>query len=206
MEDAMVGKAGCIAAVMFMRVVVSAEQYGQFVGQVVASWDKGGRTMTLREPFGYVDPEGERWEAPEGSKVDGASIPRFAWSIIGGPFEGEYRDASVIHDVACVKKTRHWAEVHRMFYTAMLTAGVSPTKAKIMYAAVYHFGPRWPTLECPPGTACARPTLVFPPARTLTEERFAQLEKQISRRESASAGAGAEAPMSLEEIDRFVAK
>jgi hypothetical protein len=30
-----------------------------------------------------------------------------------------------------------------MFYEAMLTSHVPTAKAKVMYAAVYHFGPRW---------------------------------------------------------------
>jgi hypothetical protein len=78
--------------------------------------------------------------------VDGASIPKFAWSIIGGPFEGKYRDASVIHDVACVARSAPWEYVHLVFYYAMLASGVDKTTAKIMYAAVYHFGPRWDPL------------------------------------------------------------
>jgi hypothetical protein len=99
--------------------------------------------MKLVEPFAYIDPTGERWDAPVGAVVDGASIPRFAWTAIGGPFEGSYRDASVIHDVGCVEQSRPWQAVHRMFFTAMLASGVELLKAKIMYAAVYHFGPRW---------------------------------------------------------------
>src|SRR5690606_6494125 len=58
-------------------------------------------------------------------------------------FEGPYRNASVIHDVACDQKQRPWRDVHRAFYTAMLAAQVDPIKAKIMYGAVYQFGPRW---------------------------------------------------------------
>ena len=30
-----------------------------------------------------------------------------------------------------------------MFYNACLCGGVEPLKAKTLYAAVYHFGPRW---------------------------------------------------------------
>src|SRR5712692_9140850 len=33
-----------------------------------------------------------------------ASIPRAFWSVIGGPLEGQYRNASVFHDVACDQK------------------------------------------------------------------------------------------------------
>lgn len=99
--------------------------------------------MRLLKSLAYIDPIEVEWIAPKGWVVDGASIPKFAWSIIGGPFEGKYRDASVIHDVACDQKIRPWEDVHEVFHFAMLCSGVTPLKAHIMYAAVYHFGPRW---------------------------------------------------------------
>ena len=52
------------------------ENFGKFIGQVVARWDDSGREMVLTEPFGYIDPEGNRWDAPAGSVIDGASIPQ----------------------------------------------------------------------------------------------------------------------------------
>lgn len=121
----------------------AAEPYGKFIGDVQTQWLDDGRRMKLLSSLTYLDPQGERWIAPEGSIVDGASIPQFAWSVIGGPFEGKYRKASVIHDVACVEKRRPWELVHETFYQGMRASGVSETTAKIMYAAVYHFGPRW---------------------------------------------------------------
>lgn len=75
--------------------------------------------------------------------VDGASIPRAFWTVIGGPLEGLYRNASVFHDVACDEKSEPWKLVHRMFYNGMRCSDVPILKAKIMYYAVYHFGPRW---------------------------------------------------------------
>jgi len=123
--------------------VAGAADFGRFVGTVKVEWGKNGRDMKLIEPFAYISPTDVRWDAPAGSIVDGASIPQFAWSIIGGPFEGGYRDASVIHDVACESRIRPWQAAHEAFYLSMLASGVSPVKAKIMHAAVYHFGPRW---------------------------------------------------------------
>lgn len=123
---------------------LDGSRFGSFIGKVVAAWNNDGRTMTLMEPFAYLDPKGRRWNAPVGSQVDGASIPQFAWSFIGGPFEEKYRNASVIHDVACIERRYDWQDVHLAFYTGMLAAGVSQIKAKVMYAAVFHFGPRWP--------------------------------------------------------------
>jgi hypothetical protein len=123
------------------------EDFGHYIGSVQAEWLDNGRDMRLLEPFGYVDPSGREWQAEAGAIVDGASIPQIAWSLVGGPFEGSYREASVIHDVACVKKNRSWQQSHMTFFTAMRASGVSSIQAKIMYAAVYHFGPRWPEVQ-----------------------------------------------------------
>ena len=132
-----------ICAALLWATICSAQVFGSFIGKVVAEWLDDGRKMRLVEPFAYIDPAGSKWDAPKGWVVDGASIPQVAWSVIGGPFEGPYRNASVIHDVACDQKQRPWRDVHRAFYTAMLAANVDSMKAKIMYGAVYQFGPRW---------------------------------------------------------------
>lgn len=120
-----------------------AGEWGAFIGSVTTRWLPDNRNMELLEDFRYIGPDAVTWEAPKGSIVNGASIPQFAWSIIGGPYEGAYRNASVIHDVACEQKKRRWQDVHRAFYTAMKASDVDSLKAKLMYAAVYHFGPRW---------------------------------------------------------------
>lgn len=118
-------------------------EWGRFVGDVVARWSDNGRDMTLVEPFAYVDPRDARWDAPAGAVVNGASIPQAFWSLICGPFEGQFRHASVVHDVACEARDREWRQVHRMFYEACRCGGVAVAKAKAMYYAVWHFGPRW---------------------------------------------------------------
>jgi hypothetical protein len=125
----------------------SAASFGRFEGEVVASWDNDGRNMTLRQPFAYVDPQNRLWQAPAGAVVNGASIPYGFWSLIGGPFEGRYRNASVVHDIGCHEMTAPWQDVHRMFYEACRCGGVDESRAKMMYYAVYHFGPRWEVVE-----------------------------------------------------------
>ncbi|MEX0669701.1 MAG: protealysin inhibitor emfourin [Pirellulales bacterium] len=117
--------------------------WGRFIGDVVATWGDDGRDMTLVEPFAYLDPQDVRWDAPTGAVVNGASIPQAFWSLIGGPFEGRFRNASVVHDVACEVRDRPWQSVHRMFYEACRCGGVGAVKATTMYYAVSHFGPRW---------------------------------------------------------------
>lgn len=122
--------------------------YGSFVGKVKSEWlesdgDGAARKMRLLADFSYKDPAGKVWTAPEGWVIDGASIPWVFWSVVGSPFVGDYRSASVVHDYYCDTQTEPWREVHEMFYWAALAAGVGETKAKILYAAVYAGGPRW---------------------------------------------------------------
>lgn len=120
--------------------------FGRFIGEVVAKWLKHSgddRNMQLLEDFAYVDPDGIRWDAPRGSVVNGASIPSALWNTIGPPFVGDYRRASVVHDVACEVRDRPHGEVHLMFYYAMRADGMGYVKANVMYQAVKRFGPRW---------------------------------------------------------------
>jgi hypothetical protein len=101
--------------------------------------------MKLNKDFIFVDATDYYWRAHAGMVTDGASIPRWAWTIIGSPFTGEYREAAVIHDAACISREKTWEETALMFYEAMLVDKTPPVKAKIMYAAVFYFGPRWIT-------------------------------------------------------------
>src|SRR5262245_19425098 len=82
------------------QTIAGATEWVQYNGETITKWNSDGRTMTLLGELRYTDPHGEEWIAPIGSIVDGASIPRYLWSIMGGPFEGKYRNASVLHDVA----------------------------------------------------------------------------------------------------------
>ena len=114
-----------------------------FNNTVKTEWIQGKRDMKLIEPVLFTDSKGVGWLAPTGSIIDGASIPRFFWRLIGAPLSGIYRRASVIHDVFCVTKTRPHKEVHKMFYEAMIADNVPKLKAKSMYRAVRMFGPKW---------------------------------------------------------------
>ena len=126
---------------------LSQEKFGSFTGTVKVEWIDADRRMRLLDSFVYTDPAGVVWGVPQGAIINGASIPRPFWTIIGSPYTGEYRDASVIHDYYCEIRTKSWEEVHLVFYWAMLARGVGKIKAKVMYGAVYHFGPRWKTVQ-----------------------------------------------------------
>src|SRR5947207_3005769 len=90
------------ACIYFQNVLAAAPHpYGEFIGDVEAKWlvENGqDRRMELLHEFSYIDTSGKRWTAPNGWIIDGASIPRFLWTLVGSPFTGSYRRASVIHD------------------------------------------------------------------------------------------------------------
>ncbi len=120
---------------------------GSFTGQLkvlfVEPKNATDRSIQLLEPFGYKDRNGVEWLVPAGYVSDGASIPWELWSFIGGPFDGPYRDAAIIHDYFCEKRDRTWQDVHAMFLEAALKRGVPETTAQTMYAGVLYGGPRW---------------------------------------------------------------
>lgn len=120
---------------------------GRFTGEVVAKWLANGRDMEIAESFGYIDAGGREWNVPKGTIVDGASIPKPLWSVVGAPFSGKYRKASVVHDYFCRTMARPWQEVHQVFYEATLTEGNSTYQSKVMYGAVYAWGPRWDIID-----------------------------------------------------------
>jgi hypothetical protein len=124
-------------------VLPAAKDWGEFLGDPQVELLPDGRNLKLKEDFVYIDPRKKVWTAPKDSVVDGASIPQAFWTLVGGPLEGPYRNASVVHDTECVRKGEPWQGVHLMFYEGCRCGGVSETKAKVMYWAVYHFGPRW---------------------------------------------------------------
>jgi hypothetical protein len=88
---------------------------------------------------------------------------------MGGPFDGKYRNASVLHDVAYDQKARPWKQCDRMFYNAMRCSGVSGTEAKTMYYALYRHGRHWKHARFLPASAIAADEVV-PRAIAVTEE------------------------------------
>jgi hypothetical protein len=127
----------------FRDTVATPSSHGRFLTAPKTEWTDNGRDMRMVEDFVYVDPSDKPWLAPTDSIVNGASIPSLFWTWIGGPFEGKYRNASIVHDVACEQKTERWEDVHRMFFDACLAGGVEESDAKRLYWAVAKYGPRW---------------------------------------------------------------
>ena len=117
--------------------------HAHFRGELTFKWLDDGRLMQLLSEFAFIDAGGTEWVVPGTAVIDGASIPRVLWAIVGGPYEGKYRKASVVHDWYCDVRTREWQAVHRMFHEAMLVSGVDATQARVLYLAVRYGGPRW---------------------------------------------------------------
>lgn len=148
--------------------------FGRYEGDVVAKWLNHDVEMELVDDFHYIDSNSKRWTAPTGSVINGASIPSMFWSVIGGPFEGRFRNASVLHDSACEMQRESWQDVHRMFYDACRCSRVGVGKAQTMYWAVYHFGPRWD----------AEVAAASPPAQPLPDQSIvAKAERYFDKRE-----------------------
>jgi hypothetical protein len=122
-------------------------KFGSFEGEVVTQWlldpNLQARTMKLMNSFKYTEPSERVWTAPVGRSVDGASIPEFLWSIAGSPFTGNYRRATVIHDIACQDKPHTSDIAHKAFYLAMKCDKTDEWTARLFYLAVLNFGPQW---------------------------------------------------------------
>lgn len=176
-------------------------QFGTFSGDPVTRWLPHERRMELQQDFWYDDPQGLRWDAPRGHQVDGASIPPVLWSIAGDPFGPDYRNASIVHDVYCDwgnagdPRARPWQATHRMFYFACRCGGVGNVRAKLMYAAVRSFGPRWVlgqrTIELAPEMAAHRKATRGSAGQ---EVEMAAIQNRLER----------DPGMSLDDIDRMV--
>jgi hypothetical protein len=109
----------------------------------VGKYDPGHTEFRLVEDYAYVAADGRKWVVPKGTVVNGASIPKAFWSVVGGPWSGEYRNATVLHDYMCETRNESSDFTHRLFYEALRANGVSLALAKIMYYAVREGGPKW---------------------------------------------------------------
>lgn len=154
---------GGSAAVLASAAPAWAAAQGHFVGTLIFAPGDEARDMQVMQPFEYVDRAGRTWPVPAGVYVDGASIPPIFWPIIGGPFEGLYRAASVIHDWYCFVRARTWQDTDRMFYEAMLASKVSPATARVMFLAVWYGGPTWDELTRRNMAALTRDGTIAPP-------------------------------------------
>ena len=97
------------------------------------------RRMELIEAFWFEDRAGRRWDAGAGSIVDGASIPPSLWALVGSPYTGDYRRASIVHDIAAVEAGSDYDRrlaADKMFYEACRAGGCSVWDATILFIGV----------------------------------------------------------------------
>ena len=116
--------------------------HGQFSGEPVTLWDTEqdapDRNMQLVVDF-WFQLGSTRWDAPQNSTINGASIPQPLWSLVGSPYTGDYRRASIVHDVACDRAgTDHQMrrEADKMFFHACIAGGCSTREAILLYVGV----------------------------------------------------------------------
>jgi hypothetical protein len=145
---------GCVASLS-----AQVANFGSFSGNPKNENLIGTRNQKLLEEVQYTDPSGYVWKAPSGTVWDGASIPSIFWSFVGGPHDGPYRDAALIHDVACCEKAKPWKVVARMFYDAARCRETPEWQAKLMYFAVLAGGPKWPDIDPPRPDSCLDTTI-----------------------------------------------
>ena len=76
----------------------------------------------------------------KGFDFDGASIPKWLWSIYGSPLNGDYVVASLIHDglYASQKLSKNLSD--KIFLDLMKQSNVGYAKRTSMYLAVKMFG------------------------------------------------------------------
>lgn len=116
----------------------------RFIGEADTRMIQGEkRKVLLLNDFCFVDSAGFEWLAQKDSIIDGSSIPWFLWSIIGSPFVGLHRLASITHDVYCVSKSQPHEKVHQMYFDACRLNGVSKAKATLLLSGINLGGPKW---------------------------------------------------------------
>jgi hypothetical protein len=86
-------------------------------------------------PDYYFEAYGQKHYIPSGFRYDGASVPRFLWSVTGITPDGLHRAATLIHDYLYVNRIHGLSrrQVDKLFYEQMLKLGVPKRKALIMY-------------------------------------------------------------------------
>jgi hypothetical protein len=95
-----------------------------------------GRDVKVFTSVSFRDHDGTVYTIPDGFVSDGASIPKQAWSIVGGPLSGQYRRAAVLHDYLLRRAVVDPDTAHAVFQRAMLADGCDPEQADLFYHAV----------------------------------------------------------------------
>ena len=87
-----------------------------------------------------VESLGYKITVKKGFDFDGASIPKWLWSIYGSPLNGNYVVASLIHDGLYASQKVSKSVSDKIFLDIMKQSNVGYIKRTSMYLAVKMFG------------------------------------------------------------------
>ncbi len=93
--------------------------------------------FALLAPFAYRNGN-DTVDVPVGYITDGASIPPFVYSIIGGPWSGNYIEPAIVHDWNChlAKTVEDRKVADARFLVGMKILKVALWRRRIMWRAV----------------------------------------------------------------------
>ena len=95
----------------------------------------GEQTFILKEDLKYSNSLLEI-TVKKDFDFDGASIPRYLWSIVGSPMTGGYQRSACMHDALYSSNILPKDMCDSLFLEAMISDGVSSLLAYTMYYAV----------------------------------------------------------------------
>lgn len=84
----------------------------------------------------YDNRSRETFVIAPGFVCNGASIPRFLWSVLGHPFQYVARRPAILHDWLYRNKVVKRKVADQMFYDALIEEGMEADKAQLFYAGV----------------------------------------------------------------------
>jgi hypothetical protein len=97
----------------------------------------GTENMQVAETYQIFLPDLNKMLTIErGFITDGASIPRFAWSLVGAPFDPEYVAAAVTHDALYAAQLTTRAKADDLFLDIMDFEGIGWIRRNLFYGVV----------------------------------------------------------------------
>lgn len=189
--------------------------YGVFSGDPQAVWlsePQADRRMELLEAFTFTDASGRVWDAPKKHKVDGASIPRALWTLVGSPYTGDYRRASILHDVNCDRHPKDGPDRRagdEMFYAACRAGGCGRLEAKLLFLGV-RLGSSWAGKGLRAAGSEDKVRMRLTADDRAMQEEYTRLAQQVANKDAEDAGkglvAGKERPaQAIAEVDAVLA-
>ncbi len=112
-----------------------------------ALWPLSHGEWALADDLVFRDLYGVVCTVVGGTRLNGASIPKMIWPVIGHPFETDYVYPAALHDAQCGERMETDWLVHDRFFRALKAEKVAKWKANVMGYAVQQWGPTWTTAD-----------------------------------------------------------